>query len=68
MIADIGRAELIEDTGVSANRIPLWLLLDSALERADIDPADRSGLRPDSMLVVMRPRRAQTIRDTARDT
>ena len=52
-IADIGRAELIEDMGVSAKRIPPWLLPDSCLERADIDPADRSRLRPDTMLVEM---------------
>ena len=52
-IADIGRAELIEDMGVSAKRIPSWLLPDSCLERADIDPADRNRLRPDIMLVEM---------------
>ena len=52
-IADIGRAELIEDMGVSAKRIPPWLLPDSCLERANIDPADRSRLRPDIMLVEM---------------
>ena len=52
-IADIGRAELVEDMGVSAKRIPPWLLPDSCLERANIDPADRSRLRPDIMLVEM---------------
>ena len=52
-IADIGHAELIEDMGVSAKRMPLWLLPDSCLERADIDPADRNRLRPNSMLVEM---------------
>ena len=52
-IADIGRAELIEDMGVSAKRIPPWLLPDSCLERADIDSADRNRLRPDIMLVEM---------------
>ena len=51
-IADIGRAELIEDMAVSAKRIPPWLLPDSCLERANIDP-DRSRLRPDIMLVEM---------------
>ena len=51
--ADIGRAELIEDMGVSAKRIPPWLLPDSCLERADIHPADRSRLRPDIMLAEM---------------
>ena len=51
-IADIGRAELIEDMGVSAKRTPSWLLPDSYLERADIDPAD-NWLRPDIMLVEM---------------
>ena len=50
-IADIGRAELIEDMGVTAKRIPPWLLPDSCLERADTDPADRNRLRPDIMLV-----------------
>ena len=50
-IADIGRAELIKDMGVSAKRIPTWLLPDSCLERANINPADRSRLRPDIMLV-----------------
>ena len=52
-IADIGRAELIEDMGVSAKRIPPWLLPDSCLQRANINPADRSRLRPDTMLVEM---------------
>ena len=54
-IADIVRAahELIEDMGVSAKRIPPWLLPDSCLERANIDPADRGRLRPDIMLVEM---------------
>ena len=52
-IADIGRAELIEDMGVSAKRIPPWLLPDGCLERANIYPADRSRLRPDIMLVEM---------------
>ena len=52
-IADIGRAELIEDMGVSAKRIPPWLLSDSCLERADVDPADRSRLRLDIVLVEM---------------
>ena len=51
-IADIGRAELIEDMGVT-KRIPPWLLPDSCLERANIDPADRRRLRPDIMLVEM---------------
>ena len=49
-IADIRHAELIEDMGVSAKRM---LLPDSCLERANIDPADRSRLRPDIMLVEM---------------
>ena len=52
-IADIGRAEVIEDMGVSAKTILPWLLPDSCLERADIDPADRNRLRPDIMLVNM---------------
>ena len=55
-IADIGRAELIEvieDMGVSAKRIPSWLLPDSCLKRADIDPAYSNRLRPDIMLVEM---------------
>lgn len=51
-VADIGSAELIEDMGVSAKRVPPWLLPNSCLERANIDPADRSRLRPDIMLVV----------------
>ena len=38
-IADIGRAELIEDMGVSAKRIPPWLLPDSCLARANINPS-----------------------------
>ena len=54
-IADIGRAELMKHMGVSAKRIPPWLLPDSCLERANIDPADRSRLRPDIMLVEMTP-------------
>ena len=52
-IADIGRAELIEDMAVGAKRIQPWLLPDSCLERVDIDPADRSRPRPDIMLVEM---------------
>ena len=52
-MANIGRAELIEDMGVIAKQIPPWLLSDSCLERANIDPADRSRLRPDIMLVEM---------------
>ena len=52
-IADIGRAELIESMGVSAKRTPPWLLPGSCLERANIDPADKSRLRPDIMLVEM---------------
>ena len=52
-IADIGRAELIEDMGVSAKRIPPWLLPDSCLERANIDPADKSRLRPNIVLMEM---------------
>ena len=39
--------------GDSAKRIPSWLLPDSCLERAAIDPADRNRLRPDIMLVEM---------------
>ena len=52
-IADIRRTELIKDMGVSAKRIPPWLLPNSCLERANIDPANRSRLRPDIMLVEM---------------
>ena len=52
-IADIGRAVLVEDMEVSAKRVPSWLLHDSCLERADIDPADRNRLTPDIMLVEM---------------
>ena len=44
---------IVEDMGVIAKRIPTWLLPDSCLERADIDPADRNRLRPDIMLVEM---------------
>ncbi len=39
--------------GVSAKRIPPWLLPDSCLERANLDPANRSRLRPDILLVEM---------------
>ena len=46
-IADNGRAQLVEDMGVSAKRIPPWLLPDSCSGRANKDPADRSRLRPD---------------------
>ena len=52
-IADIGRAELIEDMGVSAKRIPPWLLPESCLARAKITPADRGRVRPDILLVNM---------------
>ena len=53
IIADIGRADLTEHMGVSAKRIPAWLLPDSCLARANIDPADRSRVRPDILLVEM---------------
>ena len=53
IIADIGRAALIEEMGVSAKRIPAWLLPDSCLARANIDPADRNRVRPDILLVEM---------------
>ena len=52
-VADIGRAELIEDMGVSAKRIPPWLLPDSCLARANINPAERNRVRPDILLVEM---------------
>ena len=47
IIADIGRAALTEEIGVSAKRIPAWLLPDSCLARANIDPADKSRIRRD---------------------
>ena len=40
---------MIADMGVGAKRIPPWLMPDSCLERADIDPAGRNRLRPDIM-------------------
>ena len=52
-IADIGRADLIEDMGVSAKRVPSWLLPDSYLQQANIDPSDRNRVRPDILLVEM---------------
>ena len=42
-IADIGRAELIEDMEFSAKSIPPWLLPDASLERADTDGLDGSS-------------------------
>ena len=39
--------------GVSAKRMPSWLLPDSCLDSADMDPAARNRLRPDIMLVEM---------------
>ena len=41
-IADIGRAEPMVDIGVSAKRIPPWLLPDSCLATANTDPAEIS--------------------------
>ena len=52
-VADIGRDELTQEMGVSAKRIPPWLLPDSCLARAGIDPADRHRVRPDILLVEM---------------
>ena len=49
-IADIGRAELIEDMGVNAKRIPTWLLPNSCLLVAGMEPTDRHKIRPDIML------------------
>ncbi len=52
-IADIGRAELIEDMGVNAKRIPTWLLPNSCLLVTGMEPADRHKIRPDIMLTEM---------------
>ncbi len=52
-IADIGRAELIEDMGVNAKRIPTWLLPNSCLLVAGLEPTDRHKIRPDIMLTGM---------------
>ena len=52
-IADIGRAEVIRDMGVSSKRIPAWLLPNSCLSVAGIDPTDRNRIRPDIMLTEM---------------
>ena len=38
---------------MSTKRIPAWLLPDSCLARANIDPAHRSRVRPDILLVEM---------------
>ena len=48
--------------GVSAKRIPPWLLPDSCLERAAIAPADRNRLRPDIMLVAMEMTQSECMR------
>ena len=55
-IADIGRAELIEDMhmGVNVKSIPPWLLPDLCLKRAEIDPADRNRLGPDVDILLVR--------------
>ena len=52
-IADIGRAELIEDMGVNAKRIPTWLLPNSCLLVAGMEPTDRHKIRSDIMLTEM---------------
>lgn len=52
-IADIGHAELIEDMGVNANRIPPWLLHESCLARANINPAERNRVRPDPDILLV---------------
>ena len=52
-IADIGRAELIEDMGVNAKRTPTWLLPNSCLLVAGMEPTDRHRIRPDIMLTEM---------------
>ena len=52
-VADIGRDELTQEMGVSAKRIPSWLLPGSCLARAGMGPADRHGVRPDILLVEM---------------
>ncbi len=52
-IADIGRAELIEDMRVNAKRIPTWLLPNSCLLVAGLEPTDRHKIRPDIMLTEM---------------
>ena len=52
-IADIGRDELTLDLGVDSKRIPTWLLPDSALAEAGIEPSHRHRLRPDIMFAEM---------------
>ena len=39
--------------GFSAKCVPLWLLPDSYLEQANIDPSDRNRVRPNILLVEM---------------
>ncbi len=45
VIADIGRAELIEDMGANAKRIPTWLLPNSCLLVAGLESTDRHKIR-----------------------
>ncbi len=65
-IADTGRAELIEDMGVNAKRIPTWLLPNSCLLVTGMEPADRHKIRPDIMLTEMTHQKL--MRYTAEDT
>ena len=55
IIADIGRAELIQDMGGNAKlkQIPTWLLPSSCLVVAGIDSTDRHKIRQDIMLMEM---------------
>ncbi len=44
-IADVGRAEVVRDMGVSSIRLSTWLLPNSCLSMAGIDPTDRILVR-----------------------
>ena len=52
-VADIGRDELTQDLGVDSKRIPAWIMPDSTMAEAGIDPSNRHHLRPDIMFVEM---------------
>ena len=52
-IADNGRAEVIGDMGVTSKRFPAWLLPNSCLSVARIDPKGKNRTRPDIMLTEM---------------
>ena len=52
-VADVGRDELTQDLGVDSKRIPAWIMPDSTMAEAGIDPSNRHCLRPAIMFVEM---------------